>query len=487
MLPYSLINATGSIVISAVTLISALYLFIMLYRQEKGKLRVRLLVGMVISDLLLGLVILPPVAMYIANRKLATGSAGCNAQAFILIAILFTQHLWTLVMAVSTFLLLRHPLSRATTLLERYSWVIAPLIWGLSVLHAGLWYHYVGFVNAGSLCYYGTRSAKDGLDREICQFIPRAVVFIVVIVLYSRLFTFLRRPDTIQLPSHPASKTSSFIDTRSSQTGLRPIAKFHKLSLTSSQGAKREVDPEAPWEAMEFIKVGNMDLLAHDTTTTFIDNCTATPATPPSASLFRALESGFSSTKTLSPITSPSKTDDPSSTVQPPYDGGTPISSSPNIRSLGVETSRAPTTVAYASCKMDPLLAPEGREEEVGEDGRELKEQGQTIQEFFAEYQMTPAEAKAVGKHVSQQRSAANYFNRQASLLMLYFPIAYMAVFSVSLIRLIYDMSHDTTSPVLYIMSNWTVLSVGIIDGLVYGIAEFMVRRKVRKKMPEHL
>lgn len=54
MLPYSLINATGSIVISAVTLISALYLFIMLYRQEKGKLRVRLLVGMVISDLLLG-------------------------------------------------------------------------------------------------------------------------------------------------------------------------------------------------------------------------------------------------------------------------------------------------------------------------------------------------------------------------------------------------------------------------------------------------
>ncbi|KAE8540778.1 hypothetical protein D1P53_003142 [Cryptococcus gattii VGV] len=446
MLPYSLINATGSIVISAVTLISALYLFLMLYRQGKGKLRVRLLVGMVISDLLLGLVILPPVAMYIANRKLATGSAGCNAQAFILIATLFTQHLWTLVMAVSTFLLLRHPLSRATSLLERYSWVIAPVIWGLSVIHAGLWYHYVGFVNAGSLCYYGTRSAKDGLDREICQFIPRAFVFVVVIVLYSRLFSFLRRPDTIELPSHHASKTSSFTDTRSGQTGLWPIAKFHKLSLTSSQGAKREVDPEAPWEAMEFVKVGNTDLLAPDATTTFIDDCTAAaavPATPPSASLFRALESSCSSTKTLSPITSPSKTYDPSSTVQPPYDGVTPISSSPKVRSLGVEASWTPTTVASSSCKMDPLLGPEGREEGFGEDGRGLKEQGQTMQEFFAEYQMTPAEAKAVGKHVSQQRSAANYFNRQASLLMLYFPIA--------------------------------------------GIAEFMVRRKVRKKMPEHL
>lgn len=51
---YPLINAIGSIVISAITLTSALYLLVLLHRQGKGKLRVRLLVGMVVSDLLLG-------------------------------------------------------------------------------------------------------------------------------------------------------------------------------------------------------------------------------------------------------------------------------------------------------------------------------------------------------------------------------------------------------------------------------------------------
>lgn len=62
-----------------------------------------------------------------------------------------------------------------------------------------------------------------------------------------------------------------------------------------------------------------------------------------------------------------------------------------------------------------------------------------------------------------------------------------MAVFSVSLVRLVYDMANTGSNPVLNIISHWMVLSVGIIDGLVYGIAEFMVKRKVRRKMPEHL
>ena len=48
------INAVGSTVISAMTFISALWLVIQLVRQGRGKLRVRLLLGMMSSDLLLG-------------------------------------------------------------------------------------------------------------------------------------------------------------------------------------------------------------------------------------------------------------------------------------------------------------------------------------------------------------------------------------------------------------------------------------------------
>ena len=68
---------------------------------------------------------------------------------FVVICILFTQHLWTLMIAAATFLLLvrpcerrgltlqKYPLSRVTVLLERYSWAIAPLIWGISLVHSG--------------------------------------------------------------------------------------------------------------------------------------------------------------------------------------------------------------------------------------------------------------------------------------------------------------------------------------------------------------
>lgn len=63
--------------------------------------------------------------------------------------------------------------------------------------------------------------------------------------------------------------------------------------------------------------------------------------------------------------------------------------------------------------------------EEVGkEDEGPEKQQGQTLKEFFAEHRVSAAELGAVGKCNGQQRSAASYFNRQASLLMLYFPIA---------------------------------------------------------------
>lgn len=43
-----------------------------------------------------------------------------------------------------------------------------------------------------------------------------------------------------------------------------------------------------------------------------------------------------------------------------------------------------------------------------------------------------------------------------------------MLVFSVSLIRLIYDMIHKDVNPALQIVSSWMVLSVGLIDAIVY-------------------
>lgn len=56
---------------------------------------------------------------------------------FLLTTALFTQHLWTLAIAIATFCLLKYPLSRATRYLDQFAWACWPVIWGVSALHSG--------------------------------------------------------------------------------------------------------------------------------------------------------------------------------------------------------------------------------------------------------------------------------------------------------------------------------------------------------------
>jgi hypothetical protein len=103
----------------------------------------------------------------------------------------------------------------------------------------------------------------------------------------------------------------------------------------------------------------------------------------------------------------------------------------------------------------------------------------QTMQEFFAQYQLTSVEIEeervrrlAHQQQQREQQSASSYFNRQASLLMLYIPLAYLFLFTFSLVRLIYDMVTSKSSPFLSVSSLWAVLSVGLVDALLYVSAE---------------
>jgi hypothetical protein len=51
---------------------------------------------------------------------------------------------------------------------------------------------------------------------------------------------------------------------------------------------------------------------------------------------------------------------------------------------------------------------------------------------------------------------------------MLYFPLAYLIVFTFSLIRLLYDMITHKPNPVMTMVSLWFVLSVGLVDAGIY-------------------
>ena len=52
------------------------------------------------------IVAIVPEAMYLAGKKLNTGSKGCDAAGFLLTTVLWTQHMWTLAIAIATYVLL---------------------------------------------------------------------------------------------------------------------------------------------------------------------------------------------------------------------------------------------------------------------------------------------------------------------------------------------------------------------------------------------
>lgn len=117
------------------------------------------------------------------------------------------------------------------------------------------------------------------------------------------------------------------------------------------------------------------------------------------------------------------------------------------------------------------------------------------------------------------QESMNAYLNRKASLLMILFPIAvslpsptllsahrrgrktqltlplsgplsrsqYVALFSVSLVRIICDFV--VANPIAYLsgLSRWMIFSQGIVDFVIYGVVEIRVKRAVRRKVSRSL
>lgn len=88
--------------------------------------------------------------------------------------------------------------------------------------------------------------------------------------------------------------------------------------------------------------------------------------------------------------------------------------------------------------------------------------------------------------------SMASYLNRKTALLMLWFPLGvsyitsllspldsllslttqYILLFSVSLIRVVYDFAGGAPT-VLRAMSRWFVFAQGVLDALIYGLVEW--------------
>lgn len=304
------------------------------------------------------------------------------------------------------------------------------------------------------MCYYARRVVLDGLDsRDLVQFIPRAFVFITIITLYSMLYKFLRRPDTIQLSSQFVSGEVNPLPVRE---GGRKWYKWRSgAPEVQVEHSASKIDPNAPWEQLEFVQIGGRRPLSptqsgdyfsptqslnhHGTLSSPGSRPTSPPAgattpepwlladhRPSIASVYSAgTPTGFE-TGTRRPSESLTLVSTPTPEVryQPPPRSHalSPVLSQGEVKSNGrgdrdIEFDLGPDVVS-------------GLRTPARDDDDDDTPSGQTLKEFFNNVGPVPAlESQAErggssGNTSAPQMSATAYFNRQASLLMLYFPLA---------------------------------------------------------------
>lgn len=155
----------------------------------------RLVQSLIVSDLLMGIVGLVGCIQQLSGNELKKDSVECDGLGVSFVAIIFSQHLWTLSLAFTTFMILLHPLSSITIFLEKYWYWNWPIVWAISFAISVVGYVLYGYGPTGGICYYQDDS---GLFGELIQFLPRAIVFVVIAGLYGKLYVFLKRPDKIR-------------------------------------------------------------------------------------------------------------------------------------------------------------------------------------------------------------------------------------------------------------------------------------------------
>ncbi|KAJ9096038.1 hypothetical protein QFC21_005403 [Naganishia friedmannii] len=408
---------------------------------------------MVISDLALGLVGLIPTAIYLGGKPMTAGSRSCDALGYVLTAVLFTQHLWTLVIAVATFALLAGILHLASFRRPGVPCVIMDLV-------ANLWTAILSNLFLGS--------GRDSEDITRAREQKRAA----------------RRPSRL---------SKSKIAFRN-MFGMKPLQ------------AESTVEPVAevpPWDLLQLNTAGlHLEPISSPVVLPIDEKRAALsrwPSRSASDDVSRADDmSRIDRIHTSSTLVSSTegRNNSHDSQPKPPAPIDEKSEEFINMAVLLINDERVPSSLGNSGELPSPLqlddqptsaiiLAPKfksgmtvknhssvafniggySKEEAAGPESTE-----QTLRDFFEAHRATDTEVMHAhsGADIGPEESAAEYSNRQASLLMLYFPLAYLMVFSVSLVRLMHDMITTKKSSALTIISLWFVLSAGLLDALVY-------------------
>lgn len=219
----------------------------------------------------------------------------------------------------------------------------------------------------------------------------RAFVFIVVLCLYSRLFSFLRRPDTIQLSTQRSEGTSQSFATKFKcpRKALAERQRQAQSSGPTSESLTQNQTDQPPWEKLEIAQYG--------------EETASNAPTVHSIDKMRTQELFYNSISPLEPKYSAAST---------------------------YPESHVPVLSVTVLAQDEESDDEDGKDGDTDEDRVEMerRDTGQTLTEFFKENQAVTGETSRANDNSnsdgSQEMSASNYLNRQASLLMLWFPLA---------------------------------------------------------------
>jgi hypothetical protein len=212
------------LVICIASVIGALTIIIpYCFNRRSRKLRHSLILGLATSDMMSSLIITSTTVFLVNGGNLTEATRFCTFAGYVFSTAIFTQHLWNLSIASITYMILVHPLSPLVGKIERHLVWLWPLFWAVALIVNGGAWSYTGFKNSDGYCTFNSSIGGDFVN--IFQFVPRAFVVCVILILYTKLFFFLRR---INLFAAAAN--------RSTQTGQNAASQDHTASQQRSRG-----------------------------------------------------------------------------------------------------------------------------------------------------------------------------------------------------------------------------------------------------------
>lgn len=182
--------------------------------------RAKLCIALLCADGWIGISWIAPAAMDLRDHPLK--GSQCQAPGTTLAAGLWWQYGFSIAIALSSFLALRHPLSVVKRWQEQRVCIVICVLLAVGIGQAILWGQFHGYTNWGQFCYYGSPRSRSA---EIMQFLPRLLSSFAITIIYASLVQFLRKPDiTTQCSPAPRVGKSSSCETLCDPTQI-PVKK----------------------------------------------------------------------------------------------------------------------------------------------------------------------------------------------------------------------------------------------------------------------